>query len=374
MGKLDQSPRSREAKSTDGSRVGAEKKRSFLSTRVPLWPVLVSIGAAVVLNLCESPSFTPLRMRESLAGKVAVVTGASRGIGRGIALGLGEKGATVYVTGRSEDAIRATADEVTARGGRGVPVVCDHSNDEAIKGLFEKIEKEEGKLNILVNNCFSAVRDLAGSLGAGIDHKGKFWERGLDWWDKINAVGLRAHFIASQHAVPLMLRNASAEEPGLLVTVSSMGGSFYIFDAAYGVGKAAKDRMAHDMAVELKDQNIASISLWPGAVKTEIIEEEIIKKGAKNAAGFEMGESTEYSGRAVASLALDQDVMKMTGRTLWTADLGDKYSFADHDKRLIHNFRSLKTLVGMASPSVAQYIPSFIKIPLWVFALASNKF
>lgn len=115
--------------------------------------------------------------------------------------------------------------------------MCDHSNADEISSLFKTIKKEQGGLDVLVNNCFGAVEDIFTST------EKKFWEKGAGWWDKMNNVGLRAHFIASQYAVPLLMEKATAERPGLIVTLSSFGGSFPIFDVAYGVGKAAKDRM-----------------------------------------------------------------------------------------------------------------------------------
>lgn len=172
-----------------------------------------------------------------LAGKVCLVTGAARGIGRGIALGLGEQGATVYVTGRTESNLLATAEEVQKRGGKAVAVVCDHNKDDEIQRLFDQIRKDEGKLNVLVNNCFPAAQKLFETSDK------KFWEKGPGWWDLVNTAGLRSHYIASQLAVPMMMPEADAGDVALIVTVSSFGGiGKYIFDVAYGVGKSAKVR------------------------------------------------------------------------------------------------------------------------------------
>jgi dehydrogenase/reductase SDR family protein 1 len=178
-----------------------------------------------------------------LAGKVAVVTGASRGVGRGIALGLGEAGATVYVTGRTVEegaahwpgTIGATAEAVSALGGRGIAVRCDHRDDAAIAALFAQVEAEQGRLDVLVNNVYSIP---------GLETPGgvPFWELPLDVWDHIHTVGLRAHFVASRCAAPRMIAQGS----GLIVNVSSAGGARYLFNVAYGAAKAALERLAAD--------------------------------------------------------------------------------------------------------------------------------
>uniref|UniRef100_A0A7S0W5S0 Dehydrogenase/reductase SDR family member 1 n=1 Tax=Hemiselmis tepida TaxID=464990 RepID=A0A7S0W5S0_9CRYP len=316
----------------------------------------------------------PPKMVPNLRGKVAVVTGASRGIGRGIALGLGDSQATVYVTGRTEDSVRATADEVTARGGKGIGVVCDHSDDEALKRLFEQIKKEQpGGLDVVVHNAFSGVKGITGSAGK------KFWEKDAKWWDEVNQVGLRSHFVSSQLAVPLMLEGATKESPRLIVTVSSIGGSISLFDVAYGAGKAAKDKMAKDMAVDLKDRNIASISLWPGPVMTEFIAENLFKDGKPVSEGakiFQNAESTLYSGYAVSALARDKSIMGLTGRTLLTEDLGQRYGFTEADGSTPFNFRQVRSWATAAGvpPSVAKFVPGFLKMPTWVFAVATSKF
>lgn len=208
----------------------------------------------------------------TLEGKVCVVSGATRGVGKGIALGLGEQGATVYVTGRSKVALRKTAEEIDLKGGKGVPLVVDHSKDSEIQGLFKTIEKNEGKLHVLVNNCYSGVDDLF-----SLNEKSKFWERGIDWWDKINHVGLRSHFISSQLAVPLMIPSTKQGDLGLIVTVSSFGSLKYLFDVAYGVGKAAKDKMTADMGAELQGTGVTAVSLWPGVVKTETVNAKVCR-------------------------------------------------------------------------------------------------
>uniref|UniRef100_A0A914DE93 Dehydrogenase/reductase SDR family member 1 n=1 Tax=Acrobeloides nanus TaxID=290746 RepID=A0A914DE93_9BILA len=279
----------------------------------------------------------------SLHGKVAVVTGASRGIGRGIALQLGEAGAKVYITGRDPKnkkpnpdfpTLEQTAQEITARGGEGVLVYVDHADDAQIKALFEKIANENNRqLDILVNNAFAAADTDQIASGK------KFWEAEPDVWDLVNNVGLRSHYVASVYAARLFVKN---NRGGLIVNISSFGGKKYLFNVAYGVGKAAVDRLAADMAHELKPYSVAVVSLWPGSVKTEVmvkkveegkinigVPQEQLKKNIQNA------ESVEYSGKAIVALATDPKVLDKTGKILITADLGKEYGFKDIDGREI---------------------------------------
>src|SRR5712692_10205766 len=175
-----------------------------------------------------------------LKDRVCLVTGASLGVGKGIALALGSAGATVYVTGRSARAadnpfggtVFATADEVTRRGGRGVAVVCDHSDDRQVRSLFERIDNESKRLDILVNNAI-AIPD-------GLTEPGPFWSKPLEFV-KLLDVGLRSTYVASHFAAPLLIRQG-----GLVVNTSSPGGRAYVHGPAYGAAKAGSDKMGHD--------------------------------------------------------------------------------------------------------------------------------
>ncbi|CAH3192043.1 unnamed protein product, partial [Porites evermanni] len=211
----------------------------------------------------------------SLSGKVCIVTGASRGIGKGIALILAKAGATVYITGQFGYqkivlwfTILGTFLFKESCGGQCIPVQCDHGNDEEVQKLFDKVSKEQnGRLDILVNNAYNGVKAI-------IENSGEpFYEQPLHTWDDMNDVGLRSHYIAAWHAAKMMV----PAKQGLIVNVSSPGGLRYVLNVPYGVGKAACDRMAADMAVELREQNVACISLWPGAVFTEQIKDLIFK-------------------------------------------------------------------------------------------------
>lgn len=263
---------------------------------------------------------------KNLNGKVAVVTGASRGIGKGIAEGLGEAGATVYVTGRSESdeqppaplSIQATALSVTDLGGHGIAAAVDHNNDDQVKALFERVAEEQGRLDVLVNNVYQIPSPPALSGG--------FWEHPVSVWDDQCGVGLRGYYVASVFAAPLMVSQRS----GLIVNISSRGGREYVFGTAYGVGKAGVDRMAKDMAHELKDYGCAALSLSPSKVKTEFILDMVAQ--GKMQLDPDQAQSVRYSGRCVAALAMDPEIMERTGGIYTVSELADVYGFTDPDR------------------------------------------
>jgi dehydrogenase/reductase SDR family protein 1 len=256
-----------------------------------------------------------------LAGKIAIVTGASRGVGKGIALGLGEAGATVYVTGRSVEAgalpgtIGETAAEITARGGEGVAVRCDHAIDAEVAALVERVRSERGRIDVLVNNAF-AIPD-----GRVV---GPFWELPIEQWDVLHRVGLRSHYVAAWHAAPVMI----AQRSGLVVNVSSFGAKIYAVNVAYGVGKAGVDRMTRDMARELKPHGVTVVSLWPGIVRTERL---LTTDGARLGFDPTHGETPLLSGRAVAAVAADPERAAKTGQSLVVAELARAYGFTEPD-------------------------------------------
>src|SRR3974390_2978160 len=200
----------------------------------------------------------------SLTGKVAVVTDASRGIGKGIALALGAEGATVYVTGRTvtvgsyplPGTVGETAAEVERRGGKGIAVKVDHAVDLEVAALFDQVRREQGRLDILVNNAFALPEDL-------IEPK-PFWEKPLSNWQMVD-VGVRSNYVAAWHAAKIMVPQKS----GLIVAISGYVGVTYTYGVVFGTCKSAVDRMARDMAIELQPHNVASISLGQGVKFTE---------------------------------------------------------------------------------------------------------
>lgn len=206
----------------------------------------------------------------NLAGRVCLVTGGSKGIGRGIALQLGKSGATVYVTGRSVNELESCCKEIDKAGGRGIPLTVDHSQDDQVEKLFEKIKKEQqGKLDVLVNNAYAAVNYILKNNGVA------FWENPpAESWDIVNNVGLRNHYLCTVYASRMMVPRKS----GLIVNISSIGGLRYLFNVAYGAGKAANDKMAHDCAQELRKEGVTMVSLWPGPVRTEKITDSVLGK------------------------------------------------------------------------------------------------
>jgi dehydrogenase/reductase SDR family protein 1 len=264
----------------------------------------------------------------SLRGKIAVVTGASRGIGKGIAVALGAAGATVYVTGRSlnpsDDArgsLAKTIDEIEVQGGQGIAVRCDHADDGQVRQLFERIGKEHGRLDVLVNNAMSTPqrRDLPEKARSFWDLH-PFWEVPVSLWDNFNNVGVRSHYVASACAVPLMIKNGS----GLIVNVTSSGAARYAQCVAYGVAKAATEKLALDMAEELKPHNIASVAFWPGFTRTEDVlgEPELYPDLSKSV-------SPRFNGLAIVALAGDVRIMDKTGKRLKVSELSTEYGFSD---------------------------------------------
>uniref|UniRef100_A0AAY4B4Q8 Dehydrogenase/reductase (SDR family) member 1 n=1 Tax=Denticeps clupeoides TaxID=299321 RepID=A0AAY4B4Q8_9TELE len=309
----------------------------------------------------------------ALSGWVCVVTGASRGIGKGVALQLSEAGATVYITGRQEDTLRQSASEVEERGGRCLPVVCDSTKEEDIKRLFERVQKEQnGRLDVLVNNAYGGVNAIFENMGK------KFWEADPSLWDAINNTGLRGHYFCSVYAARLMV----SQGRGLIVVISSLGGVRYFFNVPYGVGKAACDRLAADTAIELRSRGVASVSLWPGAVQTELFHQHISSPDADPRVlynfsdVFENGESTEFSGKCIVKLAKDKDLMSMTGQVLMTSDLARRYGMNDVDGRSVADYRSMKFLLSQLPylSWLSPITPPFLRLPRFVLSMASGRF
>lgn len=278
---------------------------------------------------------------QRLKRKVAVVTGASRGGGRGIALVLGEEGATVYVTGRSVrgastrlnlpgTTIEDTAGQVTARGGVGISARCDHTVDAEVEALFERVKQEQGRLDILVNNVWGGYeKDPEGDFVA------PFWEQPLWRWDAMFVAGVRAHYTASRLAAGLMIPSRK----GLIINTTFWDRDKYMQPLSYYLSKQTINRMACGMALELSEYNIAAIALSPGWMRTEAVMASIPPNGRPSPEEVDRTESVEYIGRAVAALATDPNIMKKSGQTLTVGDLAQEYDFTDVDGRQVPPFR-----------------------------------
>lgn len=261
---------------------------------------------------------------------VALVTGASRGAGRGIAQALGAHGCTVYVTGRSQKSgdhplpgtIFETAAAVTAAGGKGVAVACDHSDDEQVRALFDQIRSEHGRLDILVNNAAAVYDELT--------MPGTFWEKPLRLSDMID-VGIRSSYVASWYAAPLMV----AQEKGLVVFTSASGAVHYSLGPAYGAHKASLDKMASDMAVDFLEKNapVATASIWMGPVRTERLKMVIASDREKFGALEGMSESPEFTGHIIWELFNDERLMDKTGKTFIGAELAKEYGILDEGRQ-----------------------------------------
>jgi NAD(P)-dependent dehydrogenase (short-subunit alcohol dehydrogenase family) len=321
-------------------------------------------------------------MIKILETKVALVTGATRGLGKGIAIALGEAGATVYITGRRLNNNSSSSDDVAGSlndtkiaveeaGGVCIPVQVDHSNDEQVRLLFERIQNEQnGQLDLLVNNAYAGVQALTDAQGKG------FWENEPSLWDACNNVGLRSHYIASVYAAQMMTKR----QQGLICTISSWGGMAYLFGSAYGAGKSGCDRLAADMAVELQPYNVASVGIWPGIVGTELFSRLASQAGnqdteQKNSffADRYNWETPLLTGRVIAKLAAEKDVINRTGRIQVVAEVAKRYGVVDQDGNLPVSLRSLRFLLPLALPALKKHswiIPD-LKIP-WSFLLLTT--
>ena len=269
---------------------------------------------------------------------VAVVTGASRGAGQGIARALGAAGYTVYVTGRSRTAdasplggtIDDTAAEVTAAGGRGIAFPCDHGDDASVRALFAAVERDEGRLDILVNNATALHDELI--------RPGPFWTKPVDMAE-ILTVGLRSSYVAAHAAAPLLV----ARPGGLMIFTSAPGAVAYAHGPAYGAQKAGTDKMSADMAVELRPFGAASVSIWMGFLKTARTAAAVAERPGQFDALMGMAETPDFTGRLIAAIHRDPDMMALSGRTVIGAEQARHYALRDLDGS---SPESLRPIVG----------------------------
>ena len=271
--------------------------------------------------------------------KVALVTGASRGAGKGIALGLARCGMTVYITGRSETkssatfrgetlkgTLEQTLREINEAGGKGVAITCDHASDVQTRAVIEQIESQENRLDILVNNAAHVHENL-------ID-PGGFWEKPIGLMNILD-VGLRSAYVASYYAAKLMTKNRF----GLITFTSSFGGVCYMHGPAYGAQKAGYDKFAADMGVDLENENVAAISLWLGPLITERTEAVLAYRGEQYEGFMAMAETPQFNGRVIYQLACDDRRMEKSGQTLITAELAVEYGILDRDDKQPPSYR-----------------------------------
>lgn len=283
-----------------------------------------------------------------LIDTIAVVTGATRGAGKGIALALGAAGATVYVTGRSTRAggrtldypgtIEDTAEAVTAAGGKGIPVRCDHTSEAEVRALFQRVEAEAGRLDLLANNAWGG-HDLGHSMAP-------FWELSLDNWDTMFTGGVRVGILSSWYAAPLMM----ARRQGLIVNTSFYDDDRYVGIFYYDIAKQALNRMAYAMACELKEHGVAALAVSPGWMRTELVLAafQTDEEHWREVEALKETETPMYVGRAVVALASDPKVMEKTGRALKVGDLAREYGFTDVDGRQPPPFRMPDSVVELA--------------------------
>ena len=289
---------------------------------------------------------------QPLKGRVAVVTGASRGAGRGIALELGAAGATVYVTGRSTrerpantygqllalselealpGSIDETAGEATRLGGRGIAVRCDHTQEDEVKQLFARVQSEQGRVDLLVNNAWGGHETFTGVFEA------PFWEHPLSNWDSMFDRGVRNHLLASRCAAPIMV----AQKRGLVVTTTFWDrGNYLRGNLFYDLAKSAMTRLAFGMAQELRPHGVASLAVSPGWMRTEFVlaGHKTDEAHWHERPALARTESPRYLGRAVAALAGDSRVLEKSGGVHRVADLAREYGFTDIDGRQVEAF------------------------------------
>ena len=248
----------------------------------------------------------------TLDTQTAVVTGGTRGVGRGAALALAQAGARVFITGRTADGSGEPAGSITA-------IRCDHRDDAQVDAAFATVAREAGGIDILVNNVWGGYDNMMEN--GQFTWPKPFWEQPLWRWDEMFQAGVRAHYRASQLAAPAMI----ARRRGLIVNISHWAAQKHLGNVAYGVSKAATDKLTSDMAVELKPHGVAVVSLYPGMVRTEKVME------AAQWLDLSNSESPEFVGRAVAALAGDPDVMRHTGQVLVAAAVAKDYGVTDVD-------------------------------------------
>jgi len=355
-----------------------QQLRKVLMVVFVIMTLLLSTTTTTALALSMMASTTT----SSGKGRVALVTGASRGIGRGIALELGSAGYKVYCLGRSSNkknveidfqravadgldlTIESAADEITKRGGIGIAVPCDLQKDGVIEDILSELKEKEGKLDLLVCSAYTTP-PASSSL------RGEFWKQDLDMWDYVNGIGLRQVYAACRAAAPILIDTAAkANKPPLICLVSSFGGKSYTFNVAYGVGKAAIDRLSTDMSYQLSKYGVATTTLYPGLVQTEANNQMVIDGTWDESSGgldLSIGETPSFSGKAVVELAAlsKERMMDRSGNVEVVAELATEFNFIDVDGKRPPSIRSLKYLLpNFVFPAIEK--ESGKEIPAWI--------
>jgi NAD(P)-dependent dehydrogenase (short-subunit alcohol dehydrogenase family) len=267
-----------------------------------------------------------------LAGKVALVTGASKNIGKGMALEVAASGAFTYVTARSLDdvpgqlaSLQRTVAEIEEAGGRAKALACDHTDDAQVEQVFAQIAADHGRLDVVVNVASPDFSDMVGK---------PFWELPFETMTRCLDVGPRSDYVTTALAARMMIPQRS----GVVINISSHGAVGYLLSVPYGVGKAAIDKVTRDTALELRAHGVAVVSLWPGLVLTEglLANTTVGEDGTRLLHGLDIsfGESPKFNGKAVVALAADPDIMAKTGGSFWTAKLAREYGFTEDDGSL----------------------------------------
>jgi NAD(P)-dependent dehydrogenase (short-subunit alcohol dehydrogenase family) len=265
-----------------------------------------------------------------MSDRIVLVTGATRGLGRGMARGLASRGHVVAITGRDEAQLAEVVEEIERAGGKGIALLCDHRDDDAVERAFAQFaERTDGRLDLLVNNV-AAVYGPEPVAPCG------FWEKPLRLADMI-AVGLRSSYVAAYHAAPLMI----AAGRGLIASISFYGAVSYFHGPAYGAAKAGTDKMTADMAVDLAPHGVSAISFWPGFILTDAVKAmppDMIPEDLR--AAMPHWETPEFSGLVLDRLAHDPELASLSGQALIGAELGERYGIKDTDGKQPLSYRA----------------------------------
>jgi dehydrogenase/reductase SDR family member 1 len=290
-------------------------------------------------------------MTGSLDGRVALVTGASKNIGKGMALEVAAAGATTYVTARTLDdapgaigSLRQTVAEIEAAGGTAVALACDHTYDAQVEAVFDRIRADQGRLDVVVN---VASPDFSEMVGV------PFWEIPFRHISACLDVGPRSDYVTTALAARVMVPQGS----GVVINISSHGATQHLLSVPYGVGKGAIDKLTQDAATELRTHGVSVVSLWPGLVLTEglLANVEVAPDGTRTLHGLDIsfGETPKFNGRAVVALAADPKILEKSGGSFWSSRLAREYGFAEDDGHLPPEIDGIQTL--MSADDVPDY-------------------